>query len=360
MKKFIPNILTCSRIFLTPVILTLGLTNHIWTLIILAIIVALTDFFDGRLARKYNVVSSLGAKLDAIADKVLAIGLLFLLIYRNPAFFYALILEVIIGSLNLYFYLRKKIAISLLVGKIKTWFIFITIILGFVNVLFPSLNFKINWLVYITCAVQIVTLLSYIIYNVKVKRENIDTFSQYVEFYEIIEPFLTNKEFLKRKTFSHHINESVYAHTLRVSFDCYKIGKKLKLDYKSLAIAALLHDFYETPWQTAKEKKPFFQKHAFTHAHNAVLNAKKVFGKKITPKISNIMETHMFPVNKKIPRSREAWILTLVDKADSMDFIMHPIMLYHIFRKDEIDQQQKLTTKKILNRIKRIKKNKLK
>ena len=72
--------------------------------------------------------------------------------------------------------------------------------------------------------------------------------------------------------------------------------------------------------------------HAFTHAENAVLNAKKIYGKKITPKISNMMMTHMFPVNKRIPKSKEAWLLTLVDKADSMDFIMHPIKLYQIFK----------------------------
>ena len=89
----------------------------------------------------------------------------------------------------------------------------------------------------------------------------------------------------------------------------------------------------------------------YNYAHNAVLNAKKHFGKSITPKIANIMETHMFPVNKKIPRSKEAWLLTLVDKAD---FIMHPIMLFHIFRKDEINQKRKLSIKKGLNKIKKI------
>ena len=129
--------------------------------------------------------------------------------------------------------------------------------------------------------------------------------------------------------------------------------KKLKLDYQSLTIAGLLHDFYETPWQYETEKKPFLQMHAFTHAHNAVLNAKKYFGEAITSKIESIMETHMFPINKKIPGSREAWILTLVDKADSMDFIMHPIMLYHIFRKEEIDQRKKMSVKKIINKVKK-------
>lgn len=176
--------------------------------------------------------------------------------------------------------------------------------------------------------------------------------NEYVEFYEIIEPLLIQSEMQKRKEYPHHINESVYAHVLRVAFDCYKIGKKLHMDYKSLAIAGILHDFYEKPWQYSNEKKPLLQKHAFTHAKEAVLNSKKYFGTEIvTPKVESIMITHMFPLNKKIPRSKEAWLLTLIDKADSIDFILHPIALFKIFFHKEYDQQKKLTLQKIKKRI---------
>ena len=47
MKKYIPNILTLSRLLVTPLIIYLGLNNHIITLIIIAVFIALTDFFDG-------------------------------------------------------------------------------------------------------------------------------------------------------------------------------------------------------------------------------------------------------------------------------------------------------------------------
>ena len=83
MKKYIPNILTVARIIVTPIIILLGLTEHVWLLIILAIIIALTDTLDGYLARKWNVVSTFGAKADVLADKILAIGLLILLIFGN-------------------------------------------------------------------------------------------------------------------------------------------------------------------------------------------------------------------------------------------------------------------------------------
>lgn len=350
-KKYIPNILTSLRLILTPIIIYLGLTDRYKVLIGLAIVTALTDSVDGYLARKFDATSELGAKLDAIADKSLAIGLLIILIIKKTSFFYVLVLECLIGLLNLYFYFKKGIAASLLVGKFKTWIIFITIILGFVGLVVP--HFNVDIFIYITVFLQIITLLSYLYYGLKTKKPKKKDFgNEYLEYYQIVEPILLEAEMQKRKTYAHHINESVYAHVLRVSYDCYRIGKRFHMEYKSLAIAGLLHDFYEHPWQENKEKKPFLQKHAFTHAKEAVVNAKRVFGESVvTPKVEEIMITHMFPVNKRIPRSKEAWLITLVDKADSIDFIMHPIALYKIFFRKDLQQEHEKMIKKIKRSI---------
>ncbi len=170
-KKIIPNILTSSRILLTPLIVYLGLTNHINILIGIAIIVALTDSLDGILARKWKVESEIGAKLDAIADKVLIIGLLIILIVRNYTFFYVLILECIIAFLNLYFYLKKGVANSLMIGKIKTWIVFITIIIGLMDIVFASWNVPIDYFIYFTVIWQICSLLSYIMNYIEMKSK---------------------------------------------------------------------------------------------------------------------------------------------------------------------------------------------
>lgn len=170
-KKIIPNILTSSRILLTPLIVYLGLTNHINILIGIAIIVALTDSLDGILARKWKVESEIGAKLDAIADKVLIIGLLIILIVRNYTFFYVLILECIIAFLNLYFYLKKGVANSLMIGKIKTWVVFITIIIGLMDIVFASWNVPIDYFIYFTVIWQICSLLSYIMNYIEMKSK---------------------------------------------------------------------------------------------------------------------------------------------------------------------------------------------
>lgn len=356
LKKYIPNILTTLRIVLVPLMFYLGLTNHYKIFIALAVTVALLDYFDGFFARKWESTSTLGMTLDAIADKFFAISLLILLIIKNPAFFYVLVLECFIALLNIYFFIKKKISASLLVGKIKTWIICITIIVGFIGLAIPYLSNLVDIAIIITVLLQVTTLIGYFIYWQQQKKSK-DIKTDYIEFYKIIEPIIIEKEFQRRKEYPHHINESVYEHVIRVSYDCYKIGKRLGMDYKALTIAGLLHDFYEKPWQYSNEKKPFFQKHAFTHAKEAVVNSKKYFGTDIiTPKVESIMITHMFPLNKKIPRNKEAWLLTLIDKADSIDFILHPVTLFKIFFHKKYQEEKENLEKQITHKTKSKKK----
>ena len=357
LKKYIPNILTTLRIVLVPLMFYLGLTNHYKIFIALAVTVAILDYFDGFFARKWESTSALGMTLDAIADKFFAISLLILLIIKNPAFFYVLVLECFIALLNLYFFIKRKVSASLLVGKIKTWLICITIIVGFIGLAIPYLSNLVDIAIIITVLLQVTTLIGYFIYWQQLKKSK-DIKTDYIEFYKIIEPIIIEKEFQRRKEYPHHINESVYEHVIRVSYDCYKIGKRLGMDYKALTIAGLLHDFYERPWQYSNEKKPFFQKHAFTHAKEAVINSKKYFGTDIiTQKVESIMITHMFPLNKKIPRNREAWLLTLIDKADSIDFILHPVILFKIFFHKKYQEERENLKKQITHKTKSKKKN---
>ena len=92
------------------------------------------------------------------------------------------------------------------------------------------------------------------------------------EFLDIVNPIINNEEFLKRKNYAHHENESVYDHSMKVAFSSYLCAKKLKLDYKSVAIGGLLHDFYYEDWQNKHVHKKFFQMHGFVHARQALEN----------------------------------------------------------------------------------------
>lgn len=70
----VANILTIARIFLAPIFLVVLLTKTVWgmhTALVLFTVGALTDYFDGLLARRYGQVSELGMELDPLADKIL-------------------------------------------------------------------------------------------------------------------------------------------------------------------------------------------------------------------------------------------------------------------------------------------------
>lgn len=73
----IANKLTISRIFLAFVCIGFVLVDSLLSLVIafiIFILASITDFLDGYLARKYNLISDLGKLLDPIADKILIIG----------------------------------------------------------------------------------------------------------------------------------------------------------------------------------------------------------------------------------------------------------------------------------------------
>ena len=87
MKNFI-FALTFSRILAGPLIFLLILWAEAFAVaLIIFLIVAITDFWDGYLARKYNLTSTLGAIMDPIADKILIIFILMALaLYLNSSF----------------------------------------------------------------------------------------------------------------------------------------------------------------------------------------------------------------------------------------------------------------------------------
>ncbi len=66
----IPNLLSVIRIALIPVFGVLYYNDNILWAVIVLILSGLTDFFDGKIARKFNQISALGKVLDPVADKL--------------------------------------------------------------------------------------------------------------------------------------------------------------------------------------------------------------------------------------------------------------------------------------------------
>lgn len=82
----IPNLLGLFRIVATPLLMWLILINtpagYLWAVILL-LLMAISDYFDGKLARSLQVVSPLGIFLDTISDKIFVVGALLPMITHN-------------------------------------------------------------------------------------------------------------------------------------------------------------------------------------------------------------------------------------------------------------------------------------
>ena len=81
----LPNKLSLTRILLVPVMMFLYMASFIpqgygkLAALVIFIIASITDLLDGKIARKYNLITDLGKFLDTIADKILTFATLFLL-----------------------------------------------------------------------------------------------------------------------------------------------------------------------------------------------------------------------------------------------------------------------------------------
>lgn len=125
------------------------------------------------------------------------------------------------------------------------------------------------------------------------------------EFERIVSPILEIEEFNRLKFITHH-GITRYDHSMRVAYFSYKVSKALKLDYKEVTEAALLHDFFLD--EVNHESRVERLRH---HPECAVKNASKYID--LTEKQVDIIKTHMFPVTFAPPKYLESWIVDLVD-----------------------------------------------
>ena len=129
------------------------------------------------------------------------------------------------------------------------------------------------------------------------------------EFENIINELITNDTVQEMKNFTQHFGTTRFDHCYSAAHYCYKICKKLHLDYKSATRAAMLHDLFLYDW---KEQNLHFRFHAFNHGKTACENACRLFN--MTKKEQDIITRHMWPVTLDFPTSIEGFILTFVDK----------------------------------------------
>ena len=84
----LPNKLTLFRVILIPFFVVFMLVNVTgnadkWIALIIFIIASLTDLLDGKIARKYNLITDFGKFMDPLADKLLVCSALICLVSLN-------------------------------------------------------------------------------------------------------------------------------------------------------------------------------------------------------------------------------------------------------------------------------------
>ena len=144
-------------------------------------------------------------------------------------------------------------------------------------------------------------------------------------FEQITCDILTHPIFLETRDFVHHGSQNtVYDHSVATAQTAFALARRFGLSsagIRSVTRAALLHDFFGYDWhsdwfQSYRSQfsgwRRILHMHAFVHGSIAAERAHQHFG--LTARQRNAIVSHMFPLALSLPRSGEAWILTLADK----------------------------------------------
>ena len=166
----LPNKLTIARVIMIPLFLiclylNIGCGKYIAVGIF--ILASLTDLLDGKIARKYNLVTNFGKFMDPLADKLLVCSALIALVDLNRIAAWIFI----ISGFRLVASDNGVVIAASYWGKFKTAFQMITIIMLVLNLNVPFMNIINTVLIYISLGLTVISLIDYIAKNYKVFLE---------------------------------------------------------------------------------------------------------------------------------------------------------------------------------------------
>lgn len=115
----------------------------------------------------------------------------------------------------------------------------------------------------------------------------------------------------RERTIPQHGSTTCFDHSVAVTLCSIRLAEKWgwDVDWRSLVRGALLHDYFLYDWHTPD---PSHRLHGFHHAARALQNARQDL--EVSPLEADIIGHHMFPLNPRPPKSREAAVVCLVDK----------------------------------------------
>ncbi len=189
-KMNLPNKLTIFRVILiVPFVLLLlgghqqwgwfaaifgGIMEYVdYIALAIFIIASLTDLVDGKIARKYNLVTNFGKFMDPLADKLLVCAALIALVEmgRIPSWVVIVIIsrEFIISGFRLIASDNNVVIAASYWGKFKTTFQMIMVCLMIANI--PQLQLLTDIVMWISLALTVISLVDYLVKNRDVMKE---------------------------------------------------------------------------------------------------------------------------------------------------------------------------------------------
>lgn len=190
----LPNKITVLRLILTVIIILLlcipftffgfnfpkydisGIVVELNVILagVIFIVASLTDFLDGHIARKYNMVTDTGKMLDAIADKVLVNPILIILACNGfiPVIIPVVYVtrDIVVDAIKMQAASKGKVVAAIKSGKFKTATMMVGLVLTFFyNMPFEFINIRVDlFLLYFACIMAVVSAFQYYNLNKKI------------------------------------------------------------------------------------------------------------------------------------------------------------------------------------------------
>lgn len=175
----LPNKLTILRVIMIPFfvfsLLVYDGTNQYlrYAAAVIFVVASLTDLLDGKIARKYNLVTNFGKFMDPLADKLLVCSALICMVELNqlPAWMVIVIIsrEFIISGFRLVASDKGVVIAASYWGKWKTTFQMIGVVLLILNI--EKLSVVTTIVIWIALILTVISLIDYIVKNIGVLKE---------------------------------------------------------------------------------------------------------------------------------------------------------------------------------------------
>ena len=176
----LPNRLTLFRVILIPFFVFFLLAPYFtgygnYIAVAVFIVASITDFLDGHIARKRNLVTNFGKFMDPLADKLLVCSALICLIEldRLPAWIVIIIIarEFIISGFRLIASDNGVVIAASYWGKFKTTFQMLMVIVLILDIPHPVFHWLGVILTYVSLALTVISLIDYIVKNKNVLQD---------------------------------------------------------------------------------------------------------------------------------------------------------------------------------------------